>query len=83
MKKAYDPFYIRKGLSFISVIHLTNLLIGEIISLHHTCVGFFMKKRLIKKEWEAHIQDFKESGLSKAADLQPFSCPSNSRARLQ
>ncbi|MFJ8246949.1 IS66 family insertion sequence element accessory protein TnpA [Peribacillus asahii] len=26
-----------------------------------------MKKRLIKKEWEAHIQDFKESGLSKAA----------------
>ncbi|WP_242486071.1 IS66 family insertion sequence element accessory protein TnpA [Peribacillus sp. TH24] len=26
-----------------------------------------MKRRLIKKGWEAHIQDFKESGLSKAA----------------
>ena len=26
-----------------------------------------MTKQLIKKEWEAHIQDFKESGLSKAA----------------
>ncbi|MFE0507005.1 hypothetical protein ACFW03_22120 [Peribacillus butanolivorans] len=25
-----------------------------------------MKKRLIKKEWEAHIQDFKKSGLSKS-----------------
>lgn len=34
-----------------------------------------MKKRLIKKEWEAHIQDFKESGLSKAAWCQKQNLP--------
>jgi hypothetical protein len=34
-----------------------------------------MKKRFIKKEWEAHIQDFKESGLSKAAWCQKQNLP--------
>lgn len=34
-----------------------------------------MKKRLIKKEWEDHIQDFKESGLSKAAWCQKQNLP--------
>lgn len=34
-----------------------------------------MTKQLIKKEWEAHIQDFKESGLSKAAWCQKQNLP--------
>ena len=34
-----------------------------------------MKKQLIKKEWEAHIQDYKKSGLSKAAWCQKQNLP--------
>ena len=36
-----------------------------------------MKKRLIKKEWETYIQDYKESGLSKAAWCQKQNLPVN------
>lgn len=34
-----------------------------------------MKKQLLKKEWEAYIQDYKNSGLSKAAWCQKQNLP--------
>ncbi|MBJ8072704.1 IS66 family insertion sequence element accessory protein TnpA [Bacillus cereus] len=34
-----------------------------------------MKKHLLKKEWEAYIQDYKNSGLSKAAWCQKQNLP--------